>query len=74
MISGYGGIRGPDLSYAGDRMTRAQMATRIFSGAVNMPSYVGNMSPEDLNTLLTFLASRRRKQPPKLPHIGLQVR
>ncbi len=73
LISGYGGIRGPDLSYAGDRMTRAQMATRVFSGAVNMPSYVGNMSSEDLNALLTFLASRRRKQPPKLPHIAMQA-
>ena len=32
MISGYGGIRGPDLTYAGDTMTPAQMTTRIYSG------------------------------------------
>jgi hypothetical protein len=39
MISGRGGIRGPDLSYVGDRLTRDKIATRIFSGAANMPSY-----------------------------------
>ena len=47
-ISGYGGIRGPDLSDAGDRMSAAQMATRIFSGAENMPSYRGNLKAEEL--------------------------
>jgi ubiquinol-cytochrome c reductase cytochrome b subunit len=58
MISGYGGVRGPDLSDAGDRMTTAQMATRIFSGATNMPSYTGNMNDVELNELLAFLHSR----------------
>jgi ubiquinol-cytochrome c reductase cytochrome b subunit len=67
-ISGYGGIRGPDLSYAGDLMTRAQMATRIYSGAANMPSYAGNIAPGDLNALLAFLESRRRKPAPQLRH------
>ena len=28
-------------------MSSAQMATRIFSGAENMPSYRGNLKPED---------------------------
>jgi ubiquinol-cytochrome c reductase cytochrome b subunit len=66
-ISGYGGIRGPDLSDAGDRMSSAQMATRIFSGAANMPSYRGNLKPEELSSLLAFLASRHRVQIPKPP-------
>lgn len=60
-ISGYGGIRGPDLTYAGDRMTPAQMETRIYSGAQNMPSYHGNITPQELSDLLTFLNSRRRR-------------
>ncbi len=65
-VSGYGGIRGPDLTYAGDRMTPAQMTTRIFSGATNMPSYTGNMSPEELSSILAFLESRHyRPLPPK---------
>ncbi len=62
-ISGYGGIRGPDLTYAGDRLTGEQITTRIFSGAVNMPSYTGNMKPEELSALLAFLGSRHRSPP-----------
>lgn len=63
MVSGYGGLRGPDLTYAGDRMTAAQMKTRIFSGAANMPSYTGNLTPDELNDLLAFLESRRHRRP-----------
>ena len=84
-VSGYGGIRGPDLSDAGDRMSAAQMATRIFSGAENMPSYRGNLKPEELASLLAFLASRHRVQlpkpptlhpdaPPRAPSQGMMVR
>lgn len=60
-ISGVGGIRGPDLSYAGHRMTPAQMETRIYSGAANMPSYNGNITQQQLSDLLAFLSSRRRR-------------
>jgi ubiquinol-cytochrome c reductase cytochrome b subunit len=60
-VAGYGGIRGPDLTYAADRMTGAQMTTRIFSGAANMPSYTGNLTPQELSSLLAFLQSRHRK-------------
>jgi ubiquinol-cytochrome c reductase cytochrome b subunit len=59
-VAGFGGIRGPDLTDAGDRMTGAQMTTRIFSGAANMPSYTGNLTPEQLSALLAFLQSRHR--------------
>lgn len=65
MISGYGGVRGPDLTYAGDTMTPAQMTTRIYSGAPNMPSYTGNMTPDELSAVLAFLSSRHRQ--PVLP-------
>ncbi len=63
IVSGYGGIRGPDLTFAGDRMTVPQMATRIFSGAANMPSYNGNLTTEELSALLAFLESRIRMMP-----------
>ncbi len=59
-ISGYGGIRGPDLTYVGDRLTRDQIETRIYSGAANMPSYAKILTPEELNNLLAFLTSRHR--------------
>jgi ubiquinol-cytochrome c reductase cytochrome b subunit len=59
-VAGFGGIRGPDLTDAGDRMTGPQMTTRIFSGAANMPSYTGNLTPEQLSALLAFLDSRHR--------------
>ncbi len=57
-ISGYGGIRGPNLTDAGDRLSEEQMTTRIFSGAANMPSYTGSMTPRELSSLLAFLSSR----------------
>ncbi len=65
-VSGYGGIRGPDLTYAGDTLTPAQITTRIYSGAENMPSYRNNMTSDQLSALLAFLRSRHRQpiEPP----------
>jgi len=59
-VAGYGGIRGPDLTYVGDRLKPDQIETRIFSGAANMPSYSKILTPEELRDLLAFLDSRRR--------------
>lgn len=59
-MNGYGGLRGPDLSYAGDTLNSAQITTRIYSGAENMPSYNGNISSAELQALLAFLGSRHR--------------
>lgn len=76
-VSGMGGIRGPDLSFVGDRLNRDQIATRIFSGAANMPSYSGKISATEMNELLAFLSSRRRlppvgPAPPGIPTAGQQ--
>ncbi len=63
-MSGYGGIRGPALTDAGDRLTRDQMRTRILSGAENMPSYTGNLTAEQMSALLAFLESRHQAGAP----------
>jgi ubiquinol-cytochrome c reductase cytochrome b subunit len=72
-VSGYGGIRGPDLSFVGDRLIRDQIATRIFSGATNMPSYSGKLTQQELNDLLSFLVSRRRLPPVGPPPTGFHA-
>ncbi|WP_242392813.1 menaquinol-cytochrome c reductase cytochrome b/c subunit [Anaeromyxobacter oryzisoli] len=63
LVSGRGGIRGPDLSTVGDRLSREQLLTRIYSGAANMPSYVTKLRGQELESLLAFLASRQRNAP-----------
>lgn len=60
LVSGHGGIRGPDLSFAGDRMTPEQMKTRIYSGATNMPSYTRILQPGEVDAIVAFLRTRTR--------------
>jgi len=55
MIAGVGGNRGSDLTQVGDRLTRDQMTWRILGGGHNMPAFGGNISPQDLQDVLTFL-------------------
>jgi ubiquinol-cytochrome c reductase cytochrome b subunit len=59
-VAGFGGIRGPDLTYAGDRMSANQIKTRIYSGATNMPSYTKILTPEETAAIVAFVGSRTR--------------
>lgn len=58
MISGYGGLRGPNLTRVADRITTQQMEWRILNGGHNMPAFAAILHPEELNDILTFLHTR----------------
>lgn len=60
MVSGYGGLRGPDLSSVGSRLSRGELAWRIQNGAQSMPPYAGRLTTGQLNHLLDFLQSRQK--------------
>ena len=57
-IEGYGGKRGPDLSDVRSRMTPDQIAARITNGSQSMPAYARMLTPEQVRTLVAFLATR----------------
>jgi ubiquinol-cytochrome c reductase cytochrome b subunit len=58
-VSGNGGNRGPDLTFAADRLTREQIIIRILNGGGGMPAYAGTLSPEELARLTAFMETRR---------------
>jgi len=57
-IAGHGGLRGPNLSYIGSRLTRRELIIRIMNGADNMPAFANILTPEELNNLIAFLQTR----------------
>jgi len=68
LIDGYGGRRGPDLSYVGDKLSEGDLVIRIVNGGVNMPAFGKMLTPEELAQITAFLQSRKHPMPP-----GLQV-
>ncbi|MGH7907412.1 MAG: cytochrome b N-terminal domain-containing protein [Candidatus Binataceae bacterium] len=58
-IAGYGGTRGPNLTYIGDQLTDNDITIRIMNGGYNMPAFAGILKPRELNNLVAFLHSRR---------------
>lgn len=57
-IAGRGGLRGPNLTTVGDRLTGAEMTIRILNGAQNMPGYNNTLKPDEVDDLVAFLKSR----------------
>ncbi|HEX4086656.1 MAG TPA: cytochrome b N-terminal domain-containing protein [Chthoniobacteraceae bacterium] len=60
LIKGYGGRRGPDLTYIGDELTKDNMIIRIVNGGVNMPAFGNMLKPAEIDSLVAFLSSRKR--------------
>jgi len=59
MIGGKGGIRGPDLTYVGNRLTTTTITVRILAGATPyMPAYGGLLSSGQVSDLVAFLSTR----------------
>jgi ubiquinol-cytochrome c reductase cytochrome b subunit len=58
-IAGYGGLRGPDLTYVRDRLSEDQLTIRIVNGATNMSAFGGILSAEELTKIVAFLNSRK---------------
>ncbi|UWX63773.1 cytochrome b N-terminal domain-containing protein [Deinococcus rubellus] len=58
-IDGQGGIRGPDLSQVGARLSRDQLIWRIQNGAASMPPYAGVLTDQQLRDVVGFLETRK---------------
>lgn len=59
VVAGAGGMRGPELSDVGSRLSREQLTWRILYGAHNMPAYGAALQPEELNALVEFLGAQK---------------
>jgi ubiquinol-cytochrome c reductase cytochrome b subunit len=60
LIQGYGGRRGPDLTYVGDKLTPDNIIIRIVNGGGNMPAFGSSLKPQEIDALVAFLQSRKR--------------
>ena len=58
-IDGIGGQRGPDLADVGTRLTRDQLIRQVIQGSGNMPAYGKNLSPNEVDALVTYMVSLR---------------
>jgi ubiquinol-cytochrome c reductase cytochrome b subunit len=58
-IGNQGGKRGPDLSDVATRMTPDAMALKITNGGPDMPPFVSNLSPDELQAIVAFLTTRK---------------
>jgi ubiquinol-cytochrome c reductase cytochrome b subunit len=54
-IGGAGGERGPALDDVATRITVDQMRFKVVSGGGNMPAYGKNLSPAEIEALVSFL-------------------
>jgi len=60
-ISGVGGHKGPDLSGVGRRKSKAALRQQIVYGSKVMPAFGDDLEAGELNDLIAYLRSCRRK-------------
>jgi len=65
LIQGFGGRRGPDLTYIADTLTRDNLVIRIVNGGTNMPAFGPSLKPGELDALVAFLETRKRALRPQ---------
>ena len=58
-VSGYGGARGPDLTLVASRMSSLEMVGRITNGGPNMPAFTSTLTPDEIQAIVAFLATRK---------------
>jgi ubiquinol-cytochrome c reductase cytochrome b subunit len=59
-LDGEGGKRGPDLTNVAGRLrTRGQLVRQVIQGGGNMPAYSGQLSPAEVDVLVSFLETLR---------------
>ena len=54
-LGGEGGMRGPELDDVATRLTRNQLIRQVLQGGGNMPAYGNNLSPAEVDALVSFL-------------------
>ncbi|MGB0009172.1 MAG: cytochrome b N-terminal domain-containing protein [Candidatus Sulfotelmatobacter sp.] len=65
-VNGLGGLRGPNLSDVGNRLTQQQMILRILNGGRNMPAFAGILHPDETAALVEYLKTRKLHSGPDL--------
>lgn len=58
-IGGVGGERGPDLTYVGQHLTKDQLIRQVIQGGGNMPAYGNNLSPDQVEALVSYMVTLR---------------
>lgn len=60
-LEGIGGIRGPDLTHVGIRLTRDELIRQVIQGGGDMPAYGKQLKPHEVTALVDFLVRCRPK-------------
>jgi len=73
-IAGYGGHRGPDLTWIADERTHDQLVIRIMNGGYNMPGFSSILTPAEVTAIVSFLQTRTHHGAPALPRDSVAPR